>query len=754
LTRPAAACIILAAGCPFGGLFVHRSSLTRKHYAIPIGIFGLALILRFVNLAYLKNLPFFDHPIMDEAYHDAWARDILAGRLSPGEPFFRAPLYPYLLALVYAVSGSSYAFARAVQALAGSLTCAVTFWLGRRYFGLVAGLVAGLVCALYPVLIYFDGQLLTETPFILLSMACLLLIETARERDRLVLWFAGGLALGLALVTRANIALFLPLAVVGAGFFSKRRLLAALVIAAGIVIPVAPVTVHNRVASAEFIPLVWQGGFNFYLGNNPAASGWSATSPDVRKDWWGGYNDMKAIPREALGRQPSYGEISDFWMKKGLAFVKQHPRAWTGLMLKKVGLFWSNLEMPNNQDYNFVKIYSWVLRNPLVTFGTVAPLGLLGLCLFLPRARKLYFLYGLYITSFVGVVTFFVCDRYRLPSMPPLFIFAGGAAAYLAGLCRQRALMRLGLVLAAIAAAALVVNANLTRTRLPDFAQSYCDLGSAYVSLNDPDRAALYFNKALSANPAWGEAYEWLGAMSMQAGDNPEAARLFLKATQVWPDYAPPYRNLAMVYLAEDRTEEARVAIDTALRLAPFLEDSHNVLGSVARKQGRLGEAESSFMKEIEINGANWRAYANLGSLYEEMNQPGKAVESYSKAHDLDPGNAEVTLGLASLYAKTGRSDLARSLLQSIGSGVSDINLKYNRAVILQNSGSLDEARDLYREILRANPMHEGSLVNLGVIYARQGLSDEALGLWQRALEVNPGNQTAKRNIQLLRQPD
>jgi len=736
------------------GVGLTESASRRKFYITASCIFGIALALRLIYLVHLKRLPFFDHPIMDASYHDTWARDILSGKTAGYEPFFRAPLYPYFLALVYAVSKGSYVVPRIAQFILGGLTSVLTFSLACKYFGRRAGLVAGLLCATYPVLIYFDGELLTETLFIFLSMLGLVLVEIARQRQAGLFWLAGGLAFGLALVTRPNVALFLPFAIAGAAVFSRRKLMASLLLAAGIIIPLAPVTIHNYAVSDEFIPLVWQSGINFYLGNNAASNGWSATGPDVRKDWWGGYNDMIAVPREMLGREPSFNEVSDHWTRRGLSFIETHPVGWLRLVLRKTALFWSSMEFPNNQDYNFMKLYSWLLRNPAVTFGTVAPLALVGMFVFWREARRLYFVYALFLSSFAGAIAFFVCDRYRLPALPPMFIFAGALAVYLTDLAAARRFARLGIYLACVAGAALVVNLNLTGERLPDFAQSYCGLGKVYAAMGDKEEAARVFEKALSVNPGWAETYEQLGLLRMQAGQNKEAEDLLLKATRVWPDFATPYRALAMIYLSEGRVSESRLAIEKALTLAPFLEDAYNVLGSIQRQEGGLEEAVLSFRKELEVNPSSWRAYANLGSVYEEMGKPEMAIEAYEKSVDLNTENPDALLALATLHAKHGRYGAARALLDRVGSEpVGDINLKYNRAAILQQNGSLEEAAQIYEEILKENQFHEGSLVNLGVIYAKRGRTAEASGLWQRTLAVNPSNATARRNLDLIGRP-
>ncbi|HVP58646.1 MAG TPA: tetratricopeptide repeat protein [bacterium] len=730
-----------------------KAASEREFYATCVGVFALAVGLRLVYLAHLRALPFFDHPIMDAAYHDNWAREIMSGKPVAAEPFFRAPLYPYFLALTYLVSKGSYLVPRLVQFVLGGLTAVITFALARSYFGRLAGLVAGLLAATYPVLIYFDGELLTETLYIFLSVAGLGLLEIARRRQALVAWLASGLALGLALATRPNLALFLPVAAVGAAVFARRRVAATVLLVVGCIVPLAPVTIHNFEASGEFIPLVWQGGINFYLGNNASANGWSATSPEIRKDWWGGYNDMVAIPREALGRQPSFNEVSSYWTDKAMSFIKAHPVQWSRLVLKKVALFWGSKEFPNNQDYNFMKLYSWVLRNPIGGFGTVAPLALLGVFLFLRDFRRLYFIYGLLVTSFVGTVVFFVCDRYRLPAVPLMIAFAGGTLSYLVGLVLKKEMIRLAPCLACLAGAALVVNINLAGERLPDFAQSYCGLGKAYAAMGKTEEAFRDLEKAVAVNPAWAEAYEQMGLLKMQAGETKAAEAYLLKAAQTWPDYATPYRALAMIYLADGKVTEARQAIDQALKLAPFLEDAHNVLGSVLIKEGKPEEAISAFNRELEVNPESWRAYANLGSAYAEAGKIEQAIGAYEKAISKNPDNSEAMLTLATLYAKAGNNDAAQQLLKRVKPGPSgDLSLTYNRAVILQQSGNLDEAGRIYEDILKQDRFHEGALVNLGVIYAKQGRTQDAVDLWQRALVVNPSNQTVKRNLELIKE--
>lgn len=718
-----------------------------------LAILAVALIVRFLYLPHIQALPTFDHPVMDAEYHDDWAREVAAGRFSDGQPFFRAPLYPFLLGGLYRLTGGSYLAPRLLQFILGALTALLTYALAWRLVGRLAGVASGLMAALYPVLLYFEGELLTETLFIFLIMLSLYLLVLARDKQKSCLWLLAGLCLGGALITRPTVAIFIPFAVLGALLFGKRKVVHALLVIVGVLVMLAPVTAHNVAVSGEFIPLVWQGGLNLYLGNNPAADGWSATSPALRKDWWGGYYDQIAIPRQELEREPLYTEVSDYWTGKALEYIKGHPGPWAKLMLKKAALFWGSFEFPNNLDFNFMKLHSRVLRNPLLTFATVAPLALLGLVVMAPRAKRLYFLYTFFLAFFAGTVAFFVCSRYRIPTLPVMMIFAGGAVAYVVDSVKERRVAKAVFAVAALVLGSVLVSLNLAGMRPPGLAQSYTVLANVYREEGRPEEAAVYFEKSIEDNPLWGDGYEGLGLLALEQGDTDEAERQLLKAIEAEPARATSYRSLAMLYISRGDLAKARTAVESAIRYAPYLEDSHNILGTIERQEGNTQKAIELFEREIEISPGNWRAYANLGSVYDEGGDLNAAIMAYDKAVELNPGEPDIVFALATVYSRNGQPDRAQAMLDRLeGARPENPTLMYNKAVLLQNEGKNEEAGLIYESILASDPSHEGALVNLGVVYARQGRNREALEMWERALEVNPGNRNARRNIDLLRE--
>ena len=89
-------------------------------------IFALALTVRLVFFFVNRGSnPLFYHPILDSLFHHEWAGRIIDGNFWGDEVFFRAPLYPYVLALLYKVSGSSITLAVLVQHVTGSTSRSV-----------------------------------------------------------------------------------------------------------------------------------------------------------------------------------------------------------------------------------------------------------------------------------------------------------------------------------------------------------------------------------------------------------------------------------------------------------------------------------------------------------------------------------------------------------------------------------------------------------------------------------------------------
>ena len=131
----------------------------------------------------MRHNPFFHAPIMDERMHHEWAQLIATGAGLGERPFFRAPLYYYMVAGVYALFGPTIALARLVGVVIGALSCCLIARIGALLDGPRVGGLAGLLAALYWPFIHFDEQLLTVGLEVFLNLLVLWLLLAAVRRE-------------------------------------------------------------------------------------------------------------------------------------------------------------------------------------------------------------------------------------------------------------------------------------------------------------------------------------------------------------------------------------------------------------------------------------------------------------------------------------------------------------------------------------------------------------------------------------------
>ena len=201
-----------------------------------------------------------------------------------------APGTPLLAAGVYFAAGSEdKAAARIVVALLGGATVLLAFLIGERLGGSWAALVAAALVAGYPALIDYHRMLMTEPLAAFLLAASVWALLRALDPGRgWPSWTGAGVLFGLAALARAELLAVGLLLVVVAGLLVVRRrewrqgLALAGAAAAGVVLAVAPWTIHNAVAHDRFLPVADGAGKALFIGTYVPAYDRGFSDPDFR----------------------------------------------------------------------------------------------------------------------------------------------------------------------------------------------------------------------------------------------------------------------------------------------------------------------------------------------------------------------------------------------------------------------------------------------------------------------------------------
>lgn len=647
-------------------------------------VVGIALVLRvaffFLNQ---KFNPTFRFPIMDSLFHHEWALDLVNGGTRGTDAFFRGPLYPYFLALLYKLSGNSIAFAVFIQHLIGSLTAGLIYLTARDLFTRRVALVAGLTTALYWVLVYMEGDLLLETTFIFLNTLAMYLLLRGMKTHRLSLFAAGGLALGLATIDRPSIMVFfvaVPIAIYLAARNRPARtkgwLARTAVVAVACAIPIAPVMIRNYIVARAIVPVGASGGVNFWIGNNPNSDGSTAIVPGTRADWWGGYYDAIALAEKDMGRKLNLAEVSDYYFAKGKQFIKEQPdRAWP-LMAKKFRMYWGAGERANDKYIYFFWQLAKMKYVPLPGFWLVAPLAFLGGVLLWRRRAELAMFYLFIIVYSLGVIAFFVNARFRLPIVPAMTLFSAYACVYLVDAYRRKSFETVKALLI-LAPAALFVNSDyLYQKQMRAYSDSFSNftLGNAYLKMGLKATALAHFTRADEISTAYPTpAYNLikrdvdyqLGTLLWEQGMCSRAIEVLSRVGGADDMALHALDCIGDCFLQRRDVANARRVYAQMASISP--RDERCITGNarVAALSGDLAGAERMLNEIVDPTHAVYPpAYVALAEVQRAQNKTDAAIQSYRNIATMDGYGRQANMALAEIYRQRGDYDNALAAAQ------------------------------------------------------------------------------------------
>jgi len=731
--------------------------VTRRSFARDAAIiFTLALLVRILHIWQIRRAPFFGVLMGDARGYDEWAQRIAGGDWIGTDVFYQAPLYPYMLGVVYSIAGHSLFAVRICQAILGSASCVLLGLSAARLFSNRAGLIAGLILAFYAPAIFFDGLIqksVLDVFFICLTLWLMSVLSSTPGQPRSAPAFlALGLALGALALTREN-ALVL-VAVVGLWIattpVSRVRGLAAF--ALGLALVLLPVAVRNYAVGGGFYLTTSQFGPNLYIGNNPRSDGtymalrYGRGAPEYERQ------DATELAEHALGRTLTPAEVSSFWTDRAVEFISSQPGAWLKLVGRKFALLWNADEMLDTESQETYAEWSLPLRalSWIGHFGILAPLAFFGAMVLWPDRRRLWVFYAMTAAYAASVILFYVFARYRFPLVPFLVLFAATALSLIGdqlfftgagapppartyadapsrlsadakGHGRRRSVIeRLSTAIPApviIATAIAAVFSNwpmLSKTRMQAITEN--NLAAALQEDGRLEDAIAHYQRASAIEPDYAPAYSNMGVALRAAGQLERAVASYRQALALQADYPDAHYNLANALLEQNKPEEAAEHFRIALQSIPGSAGTHNNLAIALASQGKVEEAIAEFRAALAAEPDSAKTHRNLGNALSEAGRTQEGVEHLRRAIALDPKDP------AAHY------DLGSELLQA---------------------SQFAEAASEFRESLKLDPKSAAAHNNLGIALASLNRVDEAIQEFQRALALQPDLADARRNLDL-----
>lgn len=323
-------------------------------------------------------------------------------------------VYPAYLAGVYLLFGVHPLTARLIQAvITGLLTTYLIYRLGNRVFGRRVGLVAASISAIYTYFIYYGAALMTESFFTVAALLSMELAHQLVEKPSAPRALALGLCLGLAVLLRQAVLLFVPILLAWLWWTGRRKLHLwhyALPLAV-IALLIFPWTMRNYRVYGHFLLLNANAGYAFYSSNNPELG--------IR---WSAEHAVAPVPADLTGLTEA--EMDRALLRRGIDTVLSNPSRFVLLTLNRFGeyfKFWPSTESSLISN----------IQRPL-SFGLLLPLTLLGLY----RGRRHLNGWTLPLLFFAVTAALYLLSwptaRYRVPTDASLMPLAALALVDLA----------------------------------------------------------------------------------------------------------------------------------------------------------------------------------------------------------------------------------------------------------------------------------------------------------------------------------
>jgi hypothetical protein len=550
-------------------------------------------------------------------FYNDWAKAILHGQFTQHLAFYGLPGYAYLLAFLYKLFGENPFVPGLLQASVDAGLAVVIYQICLRTFASVRstsltggasprliGLAAAFGWAFFVPAQAYSVVLMPTAWFVFVFWFVVWRIVRRNAAPGGVECFLLALLIGLTATGVATILGIVPL-ILTALFLEREsprwQTLGTRVglLLAGLVLGTSPCWIHNYLIAKDPVLLSAHSGINFWIGNNPEATGYPRFPPGLRAGQAAMLQDSITQAESVAGRSLKHAEVSAYWSNKAKTYVSTHPGGWLALLVQKLRNFWSAFQYDDLSVITSLREQGVIL--PGLSFGIVAALAIPGIFFGWSLALKSRWILAAILLSMLALLVVFVTERYRLVAVPGLLIFAAFGVSILWEALSVRGWKTAVIYFALLVPATMLVawpqrdpslwaldaynsgwqalesnNLPLAEKKLavayayvPDNSETLFALGNLRLAQNDVTEAQSFYRAVIDFDRQHKGAFNNLGVIALDAHHYPEAEKWFRRAEDVDPRNAKTHFLLAKTLLAKNDRGAARTEIDTAIALNP-----------------------------------------------------------------------------------------------------------------------------------------------------------------------------------------
>ena len=236
----------------------------------------------------------------------------------------------------------------------------------------------------------------------------------------------------------------------------------------------------------------------------------------------------------------------------------------------------------------------------------------------------------------------------------------------------------------------------------------------------------------------------------LEMGRAKEAAFDIKRAVELEPDNVEYRLRQADVNFATGEIESSYKTLSEAERLDPDNMEVQLKMGEVMFYSRDYDRALECLTKVTAKDGNNRPALFMKAFIYKEKGDTASAVTLLRKVCDIEPDYAPAFEELGVLYSLHNNPLAVDYLATALKLEPTNTNTIYALAMYYQNTGNMDQAEALYKQLLEINPNSADAWHNMGYIelthYHDYG---RAIEYFDKAIEADPSHEAAIANKQL-----
>lgn len=328
-----------------------------------------------------------------------------------GNRYHQEPLYAYLLAFLYVLTGNGIYWMMVLQCLVGAMSGVILWLITRRFFDDATALLACLFYTFCGTVLFQESLILRTCWSVFFTLLTVWTFQKALDRGTRSAFLVSGITIGLAYLLQSFFVLFL-IGALGIYVARERKLSKTLLqnsglIAGGFLLVCLPVILRNTAVGAPLFSTTSTGAITFVATNVHGTNAISRWQPEAAKSAEiMGVTNGKFLPAalESLGNHSVGSYLQLVWLKFQSVL--------------------NGAEWPNNENYYFYREIVPVVKMAFLNFYWIVGLGVAGIFFALYNRKKHPALYLAILLHLGIMIGFYVLGRLRAPLAVLLLPFA------------------------------------------------------------------------------------------------------------------------------------------------------------------------------------------------------------------------------------------------------------------------------------------------------------------------------------------